>query len=225
MYGYMGTRTKRGDAHRRAQPPAPERMSKKSGEPSPAGYCGIQGLVLKENFITTQEELILSALAEAGTWSQDISRPTQQYGWKYDYKKRRVTAFVGPLPDWLRDLGATLIAPNLLSAAPDQAIINKYLPGHEIAKHKDSRDFDDRIASVSLLAGCYMLFKMKRLGSEQRIFLPARSVLLLSGEARKRWTHEIPAAESVITHSASQTRCRISITFRTVLETVKSSLL
>ena len=77
-----------------------------------------------------------------------------------------------------------------------QAIINLYRPGEGIAPHVDllSR-FGDGIMGVSLGGGVAMRFA--RVGSEgegggeYEMWLPPRSVIVLTGEARYGWTHGI----------------------------------
>lgn len=77
-----------------------------------------------------------------------------------------------------------------------QAIVNLYRPGEGIAPHVDllSR-FGDGIVGVSLGGGVAMRFA--RVGSgregegEHEVWLPPRSVIVLTGEARYGWTHGI----------------------------------
>jgi len=77
-----------------------------------------------------------------------------------------------------------------------QAIINLYRPGEGIAPHVDllSR-FGDGIVGVSLGGGVAMRFARDGSegggGGECEVWLPPRSVIVLSGEARYGWTHGI----------------------------------
>jgi hypothetical protein len=82
-----------------------------------------------------------------------------------------------------------------------QAIINLYRPGEGIAPHVDLLNrFGDGIVGVSLGGGVAM--SLARAGSEGgggdgggggecEVWLPPRSVIVLSGEARYGWTHGI----------------------------------
>ncbi|KAI9467331.1 hypothetical protein BJY52DRAFT_1110967 [Lactarius psammicola] len=74
-----------------------------------------------------------------------------------------------------------------------QAIINLYRPGEGIAPHVDllSR-FGDGIVGVSLGGGVAMQFARVGGGGEYEVWLPPRSVIVLTGEARYGWTHGIP---------------------------------
>jgi 2OG-Fe(II) oxygenase superfamily len=82
-----------------------------------------------------------------------------------------------------------------------QAIINLYRPGEGIAPHVDLLNrFGDGIVGVSLGGGMAMRFEraQERKGDESdgrtgpyEVWLPPRSVLVLTGEARYEWTHGI----------------------------------
>jgi alkylated DNA repair dioxygenase AlkB len=96
------------------------------------------------------------------------------------------------------------------------ALINEYRPGAPIGWHRDAPQYDI-VTGASLLSSCPMRFRPyvspKDLPSLQRkrtttheITLEPRSVYLISGEARSRYEHHIPAA----------TALRYSITFRTL---------
>ena len=76
-----------------------------------------------------------------------------------------------------------------------QAIINLYRPGEGISPHVDLlRRFGDGIVGVSLGdGGVPMRFARAEAGDgdEYEVWLPSRSVLVLTGEARYKWTHGI----------------------------------
>ncbi|CCM05543.1 uncharacterized protein FIBRA_07770 [Fibroporia radiculosa] len=92
-----------------------------------------------------------------------------------------------------------------------QAILNLYWPGDGITPHVDLLDrYGDGIVGVSLGSGCVMQFAKVRAGrgdepASQRtdggrargagerfgVYLPAGSVLVLTGDARYSWTHGI----------------------------------
>ncbi|KAH9002454.1 hypothetical protein EDB86DRAFT_3041332 [Lactarius hatsudake] len=78
-----------------------------------------------------------------------------------------------------------------------QAIINLYRPGEGIAPHVDLLNrFGDGIVGVSLGGGVAMRFaRVGGGGEEYELWLPPRSVIVLTGEARYGWTHGIPARE------------------------------
>ena len=97
-------------------------------------------------------------------------------------------------------------------------IANEYLPGQGISAHVDCVPcFSDRIASLSLLSPCEMVFRNGKQGDRLSAILEPRSLLILSGAARYEWTHEIPARKSDEVNGERRPRTRrISLTFRTV---------
>jgi len=70
----------------------------------------IQGLTLLQNFITAEEEAILLAAIDQETWLTDLKRRVQHYGYKYDYRARRidVSMKIGALPKWAKTLAERL---------------------------------------------------------------------------------------------------------------------
>ncbi|KAI4349644.1 hypothetical protein L6164_010208 [Bauhinia variegata] len=85
----------------------------------------------------------------------------------------------------------------------DQLIVNVYNPGEGICAHVDLLRFEDGIAIVSLESSCVMHFtKVETAGGiemERKSASPTRipvlltpgSLVLMSGEARYHWKHEI----------------------------------
>ncbi|OXC70378.1 hypothetical protein AYX13_00849 [Cryptococcus neoformans] len=99
-----------------------------------------------------------------------------------------------PLPPHLHPL---LFAQPL----PRQAIINLYPAGTGIAPHVDLlRRYADGVVGCSVVGGCVMTFT--RIGREHErydVYLPPRSIYILSGPARWDWTHGIePRLEDVV---------------------------
>ena len=121
-----------------------------------------------------------------------------------------------------------------------QAIVNHYRPGEGISPHVDLLGrYSDGIIGVSLNGGTVMDF-VKVQGPEdscgprgdgiedsprlaESVYLPERSVIVLSGEARYEWTHGIARrfTDLVETEDGDKKRLyrgeRISITFRWLL--------
>ncbi|KAK6260223.1 Alpha-ketoglutarate-dependent dioxygenase AlkB-like - like 1 [Theobroma cacao] len=102
--------------------------------------------------------------------------------------------------------GDCLLPLNLLWREPlfDQLIVNVYHPGEGICAHVDLMRFEDGIAIVSLESSCVMHFTRVEAGSnivEQGelhlrvgkipVHLTPGSLVLMSGEARYLWKHEI----------------------------------
>ena len=75
----------------------------------------------------------------------------------------------------------------------DQVIVNAYEPDAGISAHVDLSAFDDAIAAISLGSTCVMQFAEKTSGREEALLVEPGSALVLSGEARRQWTHAIHA--------------------------------
>ncbi|KAF9498885.1 hypothetical protein BDN71DRAFT_1358700, partial [Pleurotus eryngii] len=90
-----------------------------------------------------------------------------------------------------------------------QAIINLYHPGEGISSHVDLLGrFGDGIIGVSFGSGC----------DRYDLYLPERSIIVLSGDSRYKWTHGIARrADDVVGTETLQRGTRMSITFRWLL--------
>jgi len=166
------------------------------------------------------EAELLNAI-DNSEWLGDLKRRVQHYGFRYDYKARRLTneSYLGPLPDWLGGLADRLCKDGIFQRRPDQVIVNEYLPGQGIAAHVDCEPcFGETIASLSLGSACLMEFRHIHSGHTVTQLLAPRSLLVLNGEARFNWTHGIPARKSdVICGNRIARDRRVSLTFRTVI--------
>ena len=179
----------------------------------------IEGLRYVPNFISKKEHDALLATIDAQSWLTDLKRRVQHYGYKYDYKARNILpdSYLGELPQWLSGLQERLFANGIFKQKPDQAIINEYLPGQGISAHIDCVPcFDDVIASLSLGSDAIMQLS---LGEQKHdILLEKCSLIVLSGEARYKWQHTIPARKSDIVDGVKLGRQkRVSVTFRKVI--------
>ncbi len=203
----------------------------------------IPGLVYMRDFLSETEEQDLVRRIDLCDWNEELKRRVQHYGWRYDYKARQVSSDMrlGPLPEWADHIARRLVRKGLLSDAPDQVIVNEYVGKQGISKHIDSRSFADGIATISLLESWEMVFRKqdgKRQQSRQhsdgvrdmnmkpvRQRLDRRSAMIMTGDARYRWTHEIPAKENELVATEPdggkprrvKRNRRISLTFRKVI--------
>lgn len=179
----------------------------------------IDGLRYIPNFISESEHDMLLLSIDAQPWLTDLKRRVQHYGYKYDYKARNILtdSYLGELPIWLSDLQARLYSERVFKQKPDQAIINEYLPAQGISAHIDCVScFDDVIASLSLGSDCVM--QLSNSEQKQDVYLEKRSLIILSGEARYKWQHAIPARKSDIIEGIKLERQRrVSVTFRKVI--------
>lgn len=174
----------------------------------------LDGLIYIEDFLTEAEEKFIVEDLDRHKWSNELRRRVQHYGYKYDYTKKSISHSmkVDDLLLWMIDIGKR-IEKQFVILPPDQVIVNEYIPGQGISRHIDCIPcFKDTIISISLLSPCIMEFQ--KLDSIKHLTLKPRSVLVLQGESRYRWTHSIP------THFNKQQNIqsrRISITYRNVI--------
>uniref|UniRef100_A0A3N7ENI7 RRM domain-containing protein n=1 Tax=Populus trichocarpa TaxID=3694 RepID=A0A3N7ENI7_POPTR len=164
----------------------------------------IPGLYLVHDFLSPQEEKELLAAVDERPWIGLSKRRVQHYGYEFCYG------------------------------------VNEYPPGVGLSPHIDTHSaFEGLIFSLSLAGPCIMEFRRYLDGSwvpdaassaytkvenvvncsnlvRRSLYLPPRSILLLSGEARYAWQHYIPhhkidmVNQSVIRRGAR----RVSFTFR-----------
>ena len=69
----------------------------------------IAGLTYQPNYISKAEETALIQLIDNQTWLSDLKRRVQHYGYKYDYRARRIdlSMKIGKLPyDWQHGIAA-----------------------------------------------------------------------------------------------------------------------
>lgn len=181
------------------------------------------GLRVMSDFVSVADERELLDHVDnehSDAWLPDLSRRVQHYGYKYDYKSRRITRgmALGPLPDWLREVARQVEQVGEFDRTPDQVIVNEYEPGQGIAPHVDCEPcFGPIVATLSLGSQVEMRLRRKDPSVEQTCVLPSRSLAVLSGPARYEWTHEIAKRKSDVINGIRTPRSRrVSLTFRTV---------
>lgn len=183
----------------------------------------ISGLQYIENYITEFQESWLLAEIDKHQWLDDLKRRVQHYGFKYDYKARKVSLdmHIGVLPEWLKRLSHKLHSQEYMPEVADQVIINEYLPGQGISSHVDCQPcFKDTIVSLSLGSPCVMDFTNKNDRSNKiPVWLAPRSLVVLSDKARYDWLHGIAARQSDkwVDGKEYKRQRRVSLTFRKVI--------
>jgi alkylated DNA repair protein alkB family protein 8 len=106
----------------------------------------------------------------------------------------------------------------------NQLTINQYKPGEGIGSHVDTPSaFGDGLISLSLNSGIVMEFRKvgakEAEGSKKLVYLPRRSMLLMSGAARYEWEHMIVTRTTDVHDGNLLPRAtRVSLTFRTALD-------
>ncbi len=182
----------------------------------------IKGFKYIERYINKCVHERLIEQIDGNSWLEDLKRRVQHYGFKYDYKARKVNygMHIGDLPEWLQILGQKLHEDGHMPAIPDQVIVNEYKPGQGISSHIDCEPcFENMIVSLSLGSSCVMDFTHK-LDKTKKIpvWLAPRSIIVLRGESRYYWLHGIAPRKS--DHWDGQTynrQRRVSLTFRKVI--------
>ena len=180
----------------------------------------INKLVLLENFVSEEEETELLNTIDNNSWSCELKRKVQHYGYRYDYKAKAIEASMqlGEVPSWLKNLSSKIDQQTKQNNELDQFIINEYLPGQGISAHIDCIPcFGNTIYSLSLGSGCNMVFTDPKTNQKISYYLPQRSLLVLKDELRYEWKHEIKAVKSDLVNDVKIPRGRrVSITFRTI---------
>ncbi|KAL3907866.1 MAG: hypothetical protein SGILL_008698, partial [Bacillariaceae sp.] len=113
------------------------------------------------------------------------------------------------------DVGDTMTFPNI-----NQLTVNQYKPGEGIGSHVDTPSaFGDGLISISLNSGIVMEFRNVNTDEKKLVYLPARSLVLMSGPARYEWEHQI-VTRRTDTHEGQvlPRGLRVSLTLRTALD-------
>ena len=185
----------------------------------------ISGLYYSPGFLNDDEQAEAVKHIDANSWRYDLQRRVQHYGWRYDYKARTITSdmYLGPLPDWIARIAKRLCdETKLFDRIPEQVIVNEYEPGQGIALHADRDCFGDAVATISLCDDWEMKFRLVKgtADEDKTILLQRGSALILTGESRFLWMHGIDKRKSERDeHSQHERRRRVSVTFRTVINT------
>lgn len=115
------------------------------------------GLICVKDFITDKESKTILEFLDCMTWSTDLSRRTQHYGYKYAYTSKDAKESAEDIPKIFQDLLERM--KEYFPDGIDQIIVNEYTLGQGIAKHIDKTDvFADPVASISLLFPARMIF-------------------------------------------------------------------
>lgn len=177
----------------------------------------IPGLFYQDNVLDEAWEKTIVEWIDKQPWNTSLKRRTQHYGYEYNYRSKVAAKPTNPLSgpilnisDWIKSLGIM---------NPQQCIINEYFKDQGIAAHIDSSTFGPMVMSISLLEPCNMIISK----DDQKVILTLapRSLLVLSGEVRTQWKHEIKPTTMVqmtngLTYIKSDGYRRISLTYRTL---------
>jgi alkylated DNA repair dioxygenase AlkB len=187
--------------------------------PRESEASGVPGLRVWRDFASDAEAAALLRRIDELPWSIALKRRTQHYGFRYDYTARSLPSEATAIPSDLAPLLERLVTCGLFESAPNQVIVNEYLPGQGVRAHVDEpRIFGPVVASLSLGAPVVMRFTRVDDGHSVAVDLPVNSLTILSGDARYKWRHAIAARRSdVVGGVARARRRRVSVTFRCAL--------
>jgi alkylated DNA repair dioxygenase AlkB len=181
------------------------------------------GLTYVPDLVSIADERALLDLLDntlADRWMSDLSRRVQHFGYRYDYKARALSFKdrIESPPPMVASIGQQLVDLGYFAEAPDQVIVNEYQPGQGISPHIDRATcFGPTVASLSLGSDIVLEFISPE-GKNGSLVLPARSLVVLSSDARFTWRHGIASRKSDrIAGFEARRQRRVSLTFRTVL--------
>lgn len=181
----------------------------------------VNGVDLIGAFIDDNTEEQLVSFIDTQEWITELKRRVQHYGYRYDYKARKIDPSLKAkqIPEVFLSLCAPLIQTGVIDSLPDQVVINEYLPGQGISSHIDCKPcFKDAIISLSLLSSCVMDFSLPSNTEKVSLLLNSRDLLIMTKEARSEWKHGIPARKKDnFNNKVFHRGRRISITFRQVI--------
>lgn len=182
----------------------------------------VPGLYLQENVISSEAETQIIQWLDGREWSTVLPRRTQHYGYVYGYEGTNLMPgdkFEG----WVSTLADYLVKHGIMDVV-DQCIVNEYDREQKIGKHIDGQRgerpniFGPRIVSFSLGADTNFVFSNTKGKEKVEIYVPKRSILVMTGDSRYTWTHEIPKRLSVNINGKmikkDNNYRRISLTFR-----------
>lgn len=173
-----------------------------------------KGLYLSPDVITEDEETKIIKWLDEQEWSTVLKRRTQHYGYNYEYRSKdvkRTTPMSGPILKLANRLSGIMVA--------EQCIVNEYYIHQGISPHIDSDAFGSVIMGLSIGSDGNMIFT--RNGYEKFIaYLPRRSLIMLTDEAREHWKHSIPVTKHIVLPDGMKEKeegyRRISLTYRTI---------
>ena len=191
------------------------------GDVDNVALAGPKGLLYIPDLISIAEEIALLSAIDEQSWLLDLKRRVQHYGYRYDYKARKLvpSMYLGPLPEWTDFIVDRLVSEGHMPERPDQMIVNEYVPGQGISTHVDCIPcFGPAICSLSLGSQCVMDLASVNSDEKMSVILERRSALVLSDEARYLWRHSIAGRKTDRIQGLAVPRGRrVSLTFRKAL--------
>lgn len=190
----------------------------------------LPGLYLYTDFVTDFEEQALLDYIDTQDWTTSLKRRVQHYGYRYEnissvsgFAKSKAIA-AAAVADELADLRDSVTAflsnNHELEVNFNQCIVNEYLRDQGIGGHVDHISFGPVVVSVSLGADCEFIFEHGKTSEKRSLWVPRRSLLLLTEESRYDWKHSVPHRIGMNCDGVKVARGahwrRVSATFRTL---------
>ncbi len=190
----------------------------------------VSGLFIQNDIITPMIETEIINWLDTRVWSTALPRRTQHFGYQYNYTQTDLVPG-DPVDGWIAHLSAFLTNHGVMDSI-DQCIVNEYDRDQKIGKHIDGKRgsnpniFGPRIVSISLNEDTNFIFCNTETKEKVELYAPRRSMLVMTGDSRYLWTHEIPKRLSVnvIGHGPkknvkkAEDYRRISLTFRQTIK-------
>lgn len=173
-----------------------------------------KGLSIFYDVISIEKENEIIKYLDSNEWSNDFSRRTQQYGYSYDYRCHEVKK-VNPMTNVIYDIANMISDLNIMK--PEQCIVNEYLKNQGIIYHIYGLKFGNKIVGLSIGSDDVMYFKLGK--NIYECFVPKRSLVIIEGDARYKWTHSIKGCDYYYDNNGSKIyksddHRRISLTYR-----------
>jgi alkylated DNA repair dioxygenase AlkB len=174
------------------------------------------GLIYIPEFIKREGEAELIKKIDSCLWNGDSNRRFQNYGYRCVYNQTTPEK-IGDFPEFCKEIAERLDLDEI-KLNPDHLIINEYQPGQGKSPNVDSASmFEDGIAVVSLGSNYTMSFKSQITGAVKTILLEKRSLLVMTGDSRYKWSNSISPKKLEKYKGRDWKRGRrISLTFRKI---------
>ena len=170
------------------------------------------------------------------TCSKINKREVLQYGWKYDFKNKKIGENIKDIPNKfyfipqiIHRLAENVIYEQLNTSRSqrlsylnqllitkgeyDQIVINKYKKGERVTSHIDHKDFGEIIIIFSIGQPTNIIYKELNSNYEKKIKIEPNSVVFMLGPARWKYTHETEPLEIDNKYELQE---RYSFTYRQV---------
>ncbi|KAL9131992.1 MAG: hypothetical protein Q9217_000202 [Psora testacea] len=177
--------------------------------------------VLEDFITAPEEQEILDFLDEPSkcTWRTDLGRRTMHFGGTYCLltpkgtisQSLKLKVLEAPtMPDEILGLSQRFIDLGVFpdNQRPQYCIVNEYTGNLGISAHTENFQFGEPVVGLSLLSSCPIRFheltepfdgsvrsgkarKAERTGRRVDVEMPGRSLLIMRGDSRWKWQHEI----------------------------------